>query len=156
MYIIRSTDWGYHLIFRGVGSRQVMEAWLEESSRLLEEVHGPFRVLADIRDLRPVPEETRPVMVLGQQLYRGAGMERSAVVVESLATVLQFRRIARDSGIDAWERYFNAQEPDCEERALAWLLDGVDPAADQCLATTEKKSRPSLLETAPRSSARES
>ena len=95
-------------------------------------------------------------MIRAQKLYRDAGMTRSAVVVDSLATVLQFRRIARESGIDAWERYFNAQDPDHEERALAWLRDAADPSRDQCLATTEKKSRPSLLDTAPRSSASES
>lgn len=156
MYVIRPTDWGFHLTFRGFGSRDVMDAWVEESIDLLRDARAPFGVLADLRDLKPVPEETRPVMIRGQQLYREAGMERSAVVVDSLATVLQFRRIARESGIDTWERYFNAQDADHEARALAWLCQGSDPSEGQCLATTEKKSRPSLLDTAPRSSASES
>jgi len=41
---------------------------------------------------------------------------------------MQFRRIAKDTGVSRHERYVDASKHvDWEKIALAWILDGVDP-----------------------------
>ena len=127
MYRIKREPWGYRLRFGGFISSDEMEAWRVESQKILEEAPARFGVLVDMHDLRPLPPQTQMVMVSGQQLYKQAGMERSAVIVDSALTALQFRRLARESGIDAWERYLSTKDPDVDEKAIAWLEEGSDP-----------------------------
>ena len=126
MYHIDKTDWGFHLTFGGVVPESEMKSWVHESRDALSTAPESFWVFADIRKLMPLDEDAREAMVGGQRLYRTCGMERSAVIVDSMATVHQFRTIARESGIYEWERYFGPG-PDAEEQALAWVRNGVDP-----------------------------
>lgn len=60
-------------------------------------------------------------MEQGQAKYREKGMVRSAVLVDSAVTRMQFERLAKQSGIYEWERYFSADEPDHDERMTDWL-----------------------------------
>ncbi|MCK7514850.1 MAG: hypothetical protein MZV70_69840 [Desulfobacterales bacterium] len=66
--------------------------------------------------------DAKAEMTKGQVLYKQAGLKRSAVILNSATTTLQFKRIAKESGIDSWERYFDASnEPDWEKKAMDWL-----------------------------------
>lgn len=81
-----------------------------------------------MRDLKPLPGDAQEIMEQGQAAYKEGGMERSVVIVDSATTKMQFKRIAKESGIYDWERYVNAAEtPDWREVGLAWIQDGVDP-----------------------------
>jgi len=65
-----------------------------------------------------------------QALYKQKGMQRSAVVLDNALTTTQFRRIAKESGIDAWERYIDANlTPKWSEAAVKWVRDGIEPPA---------------------------
>ena len=67
-------------------------------------------------------------MVAGQKLYKTAGMERSAVILNIPITTAQFRDVARQSGIYAWERCFGASTvSDWQAKAVDWVKNGVDP-----------------------------
>jgi hypothetical protein len=80
-----------------------------------------------MRTLAPLAPEAQTVMVKGQQLYKQRGMRRSAVVVNNALTAIQFKRLAQQSGIYEWERYFDGSKPGFFEAAIAWGKDGVDP-----------------------------
>ena len=127
VYRIERKEWGFHLTFEAFVPKAMMEAWVEESIPALDDVPPKFWVFVDLSRMAPVTQDTREVMIRGQQLYQDAGMVRSAVVVDSVATVMQFRRIAEESGIYQWERYFDAQDPDHETSAMRWLRDAHDP-----------------------------
>lgn len=129
MYRIDRQDWGYKLTFGGFVSQAEMKKWVEESRLALAQADGPFVVYVDMRSLKPLAPEVQEIMVGGQQLYQRAGMVRSAVLVPSVTTAMQFKRLAKESGIYEWERYFSGQAEDHEERAMAWLRDGADPDA---------------------------
>lgn len=59
-------------------------------------------------------------------------MVRSVAIVENAITKLQFARIARETGIYAWERYVDASRDwDWEQRGLDWIIEGRDPDADE-------------------------
>ena len=130
MYRITREPWGYRLDFGGFITRSEMLAWKAESEEALVEAPSSFGVLVDMHELRPLPAETQQVMVSGQQLYKRAGMSRSAVIVDSSLTAGQFRRLARQSGIYEWERYLSTRDPDVEAKATAWLEEGIDPDID--------------------------
>ena len=41
----------------------------------------------------------------GQKLFKNAGMERSVVILSTAMVTMQFKRIAKETGIYEWERY---------------------------------------------------
>jgi hypothetical protein len=50
------------------------------------------------------------------------------VILANAVIQLQFRRLAKDSGIYAWERYISAADtPNWEQVATNWITKGVDP-----------------------------
>lgn len=127
MYKIEREPWGFKLTFAGYIDKDEMEAWVAESERAVDGVSGSFGVFVDMRDLKPLAPEVQEVMVGGQAFYKAAGMERSVVIVDSAITAMQFKRLARESGIYEWERYVSSTEDDYEAVAMEWLTAGVDP-----------------------------
>ena len=105
-----------------------MKQWVEESKKALLKAPLSFGVLIDMRTLKPLSADVQKVMEEGQRLYKTKGMKRSVVVLESSTIAMQFKRIAKDSGIYQWERYISAQDnPNWERTGIAWIKDGVDP-----------------------------
>jgi len=128
VYKIETKPYGYKLTFAGHIDVQEMTKWAEESKRVLSKKVGKFGVLIDMTTLSPISSERQEVLVSGQQLYKQKGMERSAVALNSLVVTLQFKRLARESGIYAWERYIDAGKLTNWERvAEDWIAKGTDP-----------------------------
>lgn len=133
MYSIRPEPWGYTLTFQGFIRAPEMEEWKADSDELLRSAPPSFGVFVDMTALRPLAEDAQAVMVAGQQLYAQAGMRRSAVLVDSSVTAFQFKRLAKQSGIYDWERYFASDDPDHMAKAMAWLERAVDPDEEDAL-----------------------
>jgi hypothetical protein len=128
MYDIERTEFGYELTFGGQMDREELLEWRAESEETVANTPGSFGTLVNMRDLDALDDDAQDVMVETQHDYRDWGMERSAVVVDSATTKLQFRRLAKESGIDEWERYVDTETfDDPREAALSWVRDGVEP-----------------------------
>jgi hypothetical protein len=130
MYSIEIRPSGYLLTFQGFIDGAEMSAWAKESRNHLSKQVGSFGVIVDMRQLRPLPVESQKIMAETQALYKQKGMQRSAVVLDNALTTTQFRRLAKESGIDAWERYIDATvTPKWSEAAVKWVRDGIEPPA---------------------------
>jgi hypothetical protein len=128
MYSIEKKPWGYYLTFSDIIHKEEMEKWVGESKKALLNHPKEFGVFVDMRKLKPLDEETQKVMVTGQQLYKSAGMSKSAVVLESVSVSLQFKRLAKESGIYQWERYIAAaSNTNWEQTGIDWITKGIDP-----------------------------
>ena len=127
MYQIEKKGYGFKLTFGGFVKASEMEEWKAASEKALASQSGKFGVLVDMRTLKPLPANAQAVMVDGQKQYKMRGLERSAVILDSAVTTGQFRRLAKESGIYAWERYVGADTPKHEQAAEAWITRGVDP-----------------------------
>lgn len=129
MYEIKKTPWGYRLKFEGFIHQDEMANWVKDTEKnLSSESRGTFNVFVDMRQLKPLPDAAQQEMQKGQKLYKGKGMQRSVVVVDSATTKLQFQRIAKQTGIYQWERYIDSSSnPNWEKVALDWINSGVDP-----------------------------
>ncbi len=129
MYKIEKIGDVFYQTFGDFVSEQEMARWVDESEKTLANVKGQkFHVFADLRTLKPLPPAAGELMAKGQEMYRKAGMERSAVVLADAITAMQFQRIARQSGIYSYERYIDASAtPMFKEVGLEWLLHGKDP-----------------------------
>ena len=130
MYEIEEREFGYELTFGGNMDTTELAEWRSESERTLASSPSSFGVLVDMRDLNPLTEEAQGEMTDGQHDYRSHGMERSAVLVESAVTKMQFERLAKESGIYEWERYVDCEAWD-DPRAAArkWIDEGIEPDA---------------------------
>ena len=127
MYIIEKKIFGYKLTFEGFMLAEEMRAWVEESREVLKTAPASFGVFVDMRSLKPLPADAQAYMQEGQKLYRARGMARSVVIVDNAVTKIQFKRIARETGIYEWERYIDASDtPGWEQAGIDWVQDGKD------------------------------
>ncbi|MFH2020302.1 MAG: hypothetical protein ABIJ34_02745 [archaeon] len=128
MYKIEKTDYGYKLIFGDFMQKEELEKWVSDSKSTLLKQTGKFSVLIDMRTLKPLPADAQPVMQEGQKLYKTKGMERSCVILANSIITLQFQRIAKETGIYAFERYIDASKnANWLDKALRWLKNAEDP-----------------------------
>ena len=128
MYQIEAKDFGFKLTFGGFIQKPEMQKWADDTKAALADKSGSFGVMGDMRTLKPLAEDVQGVMVQGQGQFKTAGMTRSVVVVQDATTAMQFKRLARESGIYQWERYLSAEKaPNWEAVGRKWLVDGVDP-----------------------------
>ena len=130
MYKIEETLYGYRLVFGDFIKADEMAQWVEESKKTLAGAPNEFGIFVDMRTLKPLPPDAQVHMQEGQKLYKTAGMVRSVVIVDSALTKMQFRRIAKETGIYEWERYIDASSVNNWEKVgVDWISKGIDPDA---------------------------
>jgi len=128
MYKIEKENYGFKITFSDFMKEDEMQRWLMETERVLATQTGKFGVLIDMRTLKPLPLEAQEIMKDGQKLYKQKGMERSAVILNNAVTTIQFKRIANETGIYEWERYFDAStNPNWEAKSIDWISRSIDP-----------------------------
>jgi hypothetical protein len=128
VFKIERKDYGVRLTFSGMILTDEMALWLVESQKAVLTLPERFGVFVDMRTLRPLVEASQRTMHAGQRLYKENGLERSVVILDNDVVTMQFKRIAKETGIDKWERYIDAsQTPDWEAKGLEWVIHGVDP-----------------------------
>ncbi|NOT09484.1 MAG: hypothetical protein HOP28_14935, partial [Gemmatimonadales bacterium] len=120
------------LTLSGFITVEEMRRWGQEIVQALSSLPDTFGIFVDLRTLAPLPPEAQAAMKQGQMFAKRRGMVRSVAIVENAITKLQFARIARETGIYAWERYVDASRDwDWEQRGLDWIIEGRDPDADE-------------------------
>jgi hypothetical protein len=128
VYKIEKAKYGVKLTFHGFIKMDEMEQWTAESKKILDTMSSGFNALVDMRGLNPLPRDAEAEMKKGQRVYKEKGLERSVVILSNSITTMQFKRIAKESGIDKWERYIDASTvKDWEQVGINWLLNGIDP-----------------------------
>ena len=128
MYKIEAGNHGFTLTFGGSLYSEELLRWLEDSKRQLARQNGPFGVVVDMRGMLPLGREARAIILQGQDLYRKAGLVRSAVILKGSAITAQFRQLAKDSMVYRNERYIDASNnEECLKQALDWVTSQVDP-----------------------------
>jgi len=128
MYKIEKKDYGFRLIFGGFTNADEMKKWVTESKKVLSTAPKEFCLFVDMRELKPMDTAAKEVMEEGQALYKQKGLVRSVVALSSSVIQLQFKRLARKSGIDKWERYIDASaDANWEKKGIDWLKNSVDP-----------------------------
>ncbi len=131
MFKVELADYGIKLTVQGHISIDESNAWGEEYIKKLAEVVArkqSFGHFVDLRGFKPGGPENQETTKKIMKAFKDAGGERSAVVLDNVVAVMQIRRLAKESGINDWERYIDPETyPDFEKRAIAWIVDGVDP-----------------------------
>ena len=128
MYKVEKTNYGVKHIFGGIIPADEMKSWVSESKKILASLPAKFGVFVDMRNLKPLSPESQTEMQTGQKLFKEAGMERSVVILESSVTTMQFKRIAKETGIYEWERYLDSSKiSNWEEAGKNWLVFKIDP-----------------------------
>jgi hypothetical protein len=96
-------------------------------------------MLVDSRTQKANPPETQEIIKEAMVWLRGHGMERSVVVLDSTVALIQILRLAKASGVYAYERYLDAlKDPDWEAKAVDWIVRAIDPDLPQ---PTQKQAR---------------
>jgi hypothetical protein len=128
MYQIEKKSYGVKLTFAGLIAKDEMQKWVAESAKITKSLPSKFGVFVDMRDLKPLAADSQLVMQEGQKLFKNAGMERSVVILSTAMVTMQFKRIAKETGIYEWERYIDSSKTaDWEEIGIKWLENKIDP-----------------------------
>jgi len=128
MYKIQKIPEGFKLTFSGFMTADEVTKWFNDSKRALTTAPQSFGIFVDMRTLNPLPTDAQAILQEGQKLYKTKGMKRSVVILAGAIQTMQFRRIAKETGIDKWERYIDASKSaGWEKKGLAWISKGVEP-----------------------------
>ncbi len=128
MYKVELTGYGIKLVFDGFMREEEIARWAAEFEEAVRTLKGNWGVLVDMRTLAPLPPESQQKMVDIQALARKSGMTRSVVILNDFITTMQFKRLAKQSGIYATERYIDASSvANWEQVGLNWITKEVDP-----------------------------
>lgn len=128
MYSIDKTVYGFKLTFGGFIQASEMQKWYDDMSAKLPKTASKFGIVVDMRTLKPLPPDAQGMLVKGQQACKRSGMERSCVVLDNTTTTVQFKRLGKESGIYAFERYLDAStNAGWEQAAVKWVTNGIDP-----------------------------
>ena len=127
MYKIEKTDYGFRLEFGGFIQADEMRQWYEETKKSLEDVTEKYKVLVDMRKMKTLPPDAKKILEEGQRYHVEKGGIGSAVIVDNVITKEQQRNLGMKSGVGEREVYIDGSDPDCEEKALNWLLHGISP-----------------------------
>lgn len=128
MYKIESKNYGYKLTFSEYIKADEMKNWVEESKEKLKNSSNSFGIFVDMRTLKPLAADAQAHMEEGQKHYKKEGMTRSVVILNSAIITMQFKRLAKKTGIYEWERYISAAEnPNWEQTGIDWISNAKDP-----------------------------
>lgn len=129
MWNIARPSFGFVLTFEGSIEAAEMAQWVAAARRELSNPLPPgWGVVVDMRELLPLRQDAQAKLIEGQKLFKQQGMTRSAVALKDAVTTMQFRRLARSSGIDAWERYIDTSAlPQWQSAAKQWVVSGIEP-----------------------------
>lgn len=127
------TDYGFRVHAPGYITPAEARAWFEDlRTRVLALEGKPFGLLVDSRTQKANPPDTQELIKESMVWLRGHGMERSVVVLDSTVALIQILRLAKATGVYAYERYLDAlKDPDWEAKALDWIIRGIDPDLPQ-------------------------
>jgi hypothetical protein len=124
-----STSFGYRTTISSPFTPAEATAWFADVKRVVGKPHT-FGQLVDLRGQKTTTPESNAIVESAMEWVRAQGMNRSAVVLSSAITKMTIMRLAKEAGMYAYERYFDASsDPAWETKALAWLEHGTDPDA---------------------------
>jgi len=128
MHKVEKTGYGFKLTFADFIKPEEMKTWLGDSQKALAGAPKEFGVFVDMRTLKPLTPDAQAVMEEGQKLFKQKGMVRSVVILANSVLTMQFKRIAKETGIYQWERYIDSNsDPKWEQNGIDWLVKGTDP-----------------------------
>ncbi len=128
MYLVEIKDYGLLVQVRGSLGVEDAQVWLQDIKDSLEKVSAPFGIIVDVREAKIFLPQTQEVIKSAIEVCAKGGMERAAVILNNAVSTLQARRLARESGTATWQRFLDASyQEDWEEKALQWLINGIDP-----------------------------
>jgi hypothetical protein len=128
MYSIELRPTGFLLTFDGFIQASEMQKWRAEADVQLRKAPAAFGVIVDMRGLKPLPPDAKAIMQEGQTAFKLRGLTRSFVALNDAVTSLQFKKLAKESGVDKWERYADvSKEPNWQKIAVDWVKNNIDP-----------------------------
>ena len=132
MYSFEKTKYGLKMQLTDFFSFELAQDFYKQYAIFMEEMKkenpNGFCQFGDLRGYKAGPPEAQKYINDAMHKFKEVGGKRSIVLFDNPVTVMQIKRLAKQSGIDQGERYIDSQTyPDFEKIVHAWLVDAVDP-----------------------------
>lgn len=129
MHTVEETRYGYKVTLRDSFDSESMMALLNNIRSAVRR-REDFGVVVDLRMAPAFPAEAQEILRNCFDMFRGAGMGRQALVLNSAIAALQARRLSREAGVSDRSRYLDVSaNPEWERQALDWVVLGAEPEA---------------------------
>lgn len=128
MQKIEKTDFGFRIINTGQLNLTDAEAFKFMVLEALSSHSSSFSLIVDLRGLIPLEPKVIEVVKEIMKTRTRMSLVRAAIIVSSPVIKAQHRQMSFDTRTTQFDRTIDASKyPDWEERALAWVRDGVEP-----------------------------
>ncbi len=131
MIIYEKTDYGLYFKFSGIIKLSEITEWKEWIVTTVADLDDGYAVFVDMREIDIMPAECKAEVEAVQKFCVSHNFSRSVIVLNDPMTAMQFKLIAKKTGVYEHERYVDASTcEDWEKKAMDWLLHAVDPDAE--------------------------
>lgn len=129
MIDIERTSYGFRLTLAGKVTIEQATQMKVEVAALVATFKPPFGIVADTREVIPLAPAVKNLFLEAELIAKEAGLDRSAVVIQSPVVKSQAEQLSFLSQINSTQRIINAfTTVNWEEVALAWVVDGIEPS----------------------------
>jgi hypothetical protein len=131
LHSLEQTDFGVKVVVQGTLDEAEVSVLKAEFAIMVAEQSGPFSLLVDATELVPPKESSLTLLQDCEELALSGGMQRMAIILKSPVLKAQVKQVGHHSGTVNVTQYVDAlRTPNFEQVALAWVVDGVEPAPD--------------------------
>lgn len=121
-------DYGLYLKFSGIISINEATELTEWTENIVQLMDSSSNVFVDMQEMEILPADCKEKIEEVQKILYKKGYSRSVVILSNEITAMQFKLIAKKTGIYEFERYIDASNnEDWEQFGMDWLLNAVDP-----------------------------
>jgi hypothetical protein len=122
------------VLLQGILDEAEVSVLKAEFASMVAEQSGAFSLLVDATEVVPPKEGSLNLLAECEELALVGGMKRMAVIMKSPVVKGQVKQVGHHTGTVNVTLYVDAlKTPNFEQVALAWVVDGVEPAAEGAL-----------------------
>ena len=128
MYRIEDRNYGLRMYLSGFMRAEEMEDWLRESENAVSLNSVKIGILIDMTGQYPILNHNLDCIRRGLDHFVKMGVGRTAVVLGDTVNTIKLELISRKDQEIPREYFIDAStEPEWEQKALEWIVNGIVP-----------------------------
>lgn len=127
-YKCEQTHWGLDVTLKGRVCIDDLEYWFRKVFKNLDhlKLNKHFHLILRLENVEPLCSEVCDLLAIGRVYLIGKGLHRSIILSDSSAKIVNLLRAFNILGIYHEQRIL-IDDPHADEKALKWVIDGIEP-----------------------------
>ena len=127
-YKCEQHHWGLDITLKDHVCISDLEYWLRKVFKDIDHVrlHKHFHLILRLNNVDPLCKEVCDLIAISRVYLLGKGLQRSIILSDSSAKIVNLLRAFNILGIYHEQRIL-IDDPHADEKALKWVIDGIEP-----------------------------